>query len=577
MKKFEARDKTIRDIFTTDFYYVIPKFQRSYAWSKDNAQEMWDDIMSDGDLFLGSFVFNVASINEGYVEIVDGQQRITTINILLSVLRNKLKSIEEKDKAILIQNKLSFVSDIYDTNRPRLKPNNIINNFFEKTIQNYEWSGNFPKKIEKEHRQVKEVYDFFKEKLDELINESNKINKENIINIIKEVQKKIYTANIIWIEVANDEDAYFIFETMNARGEDLTVADLLKNYFFSKITNKKDESLVNVEEEWGLISENVKNVPRITTSKYLRYHWLSKYSFVTEKNLYRKIKRSNINPEKLLKELVHSSSWLSLLGSGDKNEWEVAIKEFKLKPSEIYNSIEALRVFGTTQCYVLFICLLTNIKHINFNFSYIFKKIENFHFIYSVISKQPGNKVEKLYSKTSKEINLVLEKEKQDAKITKEVKRILDNLINELKMPPFETFHEKFLEVGYKDKILVRYIFDRYNKYLSHKFSSSIDILNNTEYTVEHILPQDPKDWNLNKKEVYSYVNILGNLIIVDKKINGWMQNDPFESKLKKLKESNLPLIKDFISKYKNSNWNSNTIKERHKYLSELAYNKIWN
>lgn len=575
MKNFQAHHKTVRDLLGSNFYYLIPKFQRPYAWTKDNAQEMWEDLQSDSDLFFGSFVFNVENKEKGFIEIVDGQQRITTINILMSAVRNKMKEIGEEVEAHKIQEKISFTDDLSDESKPRLQANEYIKDIFENTIQSYEWSGNFPKKISKNIRQIKDVYEFFTEKLNDLIEENDVINNNIIILEIRNILKKLYESKIIWIEVSSDEDAYSIFETMNARGADLTAADLLKNYLFSKLSYK--ENFENIQDGWKNIENNVSNVPRLTISKYLRYYWLSKYDFITEKNLYRKIKQSTINPESLLEELNSSSEWFSLLGSGTEEEWGQKLENSKLNHKDIFSSLEAIRLFGTTQCYVLFLCLLRNIDKISINFSYIFKEIENFHFLYSAVSKQPGNKVEKLYSSTAKEINKLLEKECDLTKIANNVQSILSALKNKMEKPTYELFKERFNEISYKDGKIVSYIFDRLNRFNDHKLAANIKIFDNNEYNTEHILPKDPKKWGLEKKETEEYIDLLGNLIIVDRKVNGWMQNDVFADKIEKLKVSSLPIIKDFINEYKNVNWSKEDIINRQEKLAEVSFYKVWN
>lgn len=578
MKNFQAAHKTVRDILDSNFSYKIPKYQRPYSWSKDNAQELWDDLMSGNDLFLGSFVFNIDNKESGFVEIVDGQQRITTLNILLSVIRNKLREINEGDQAVKIQQKISFVSDIDNQDRPRLEANETIRELFENSIQKYEWNGIFPKLIsvnKKSGRQIREVFEFFKSELEDHFKKENIIQNNEIVTCIRNILKSVYESKIIWIEVETDEDAYTIFETMNARGADLTAADLLKNYIFSKLHESK-EGILEISGDWKTIEENVSNVPKLNISKFIRYYWISRYKFVTEKDLYREIKKSNIHPKDLLNELKDSSEWFSLLGNGTHEEWEEKLSSTNLKPKDIYNSLSSLRLFGTTQCFVLFLCLLSNLDKIKFNFSYIFKDVENFHFLYSAISKQPGNKVEKLYASASKNINEILSSEYDTGTISEKIQSELSKLKILLVRPPFELFEERFMELSYEDKPLINYIFDRFNQKLDHEYATKTKIFMNKDYNVDHILPKDAKNWNLKEKDTEEYVDKLGNLIMIDRKINGWMQNDIFEDKIKKLEASSLPLIKDFINKYKGQTWNRAKIEERQKKMAEIAFTEIW-
>ncbi len=96
--KIESTDQEIRTLLSSG-YYKIPRFQRPYSWDRENIQEFWDDVVRDhsGEYFIGSMV--VYKAHTQYFGVVDGQQRLTTITILLCVLRNTLSSLKFKDLA----------------------------------------------------------------------------------------------------------------------------------------------------------------------------------------------------------------------------------------------------------------------------------------------------------------------------------------------------------------------------------------------------------------------------------------------------------------------------------------------
>jgi uncharacterized protein with ParB-like and HNH nuclease domain len=105
--------KKIEEILSTSIQYVIPKYQRQYEWGKDEAIEFISDLLehtgNEGDsLFLGTIIFDNANIDEKQISIVDGQQRLTTILILLVALRELAKKINAESLATLIQQKITF-------------------------------------------------------------------------------------------------------------------------------------------------------------------------------------------------------------------------------------------------------------------------------------------------------------------------------------------------------------------------------------------------------------------------------------------------------------------------------------
>jgi uncharacterized protein with ParB-like and HNH nuclease domain len=100
--KIESTDQDIRTMLSSA-YYRIPRFQRPYSWERENIQEFWDDVVRDNpsDYFIGSMV--VYKEGQQRYGVVDGQQRLTTITILLCVLRNTLERLKLSDLAEGIQ------------------------------------------------------------------------------------------------------------------------------------------------------------------------------------------------------------------------------------------------------------------------------------------------------------------------------------------------------------------------------------------------------------------------------------------------------------------------------------------
>ncbi len=95
---FDAEDRAIREVLFGDEEFRIPRYQRHYAWTEDQISEFWNDVTgSNKNLFIGSFIFNYETVNDnGYVEVVDGQQRLLSFTIFSAVLgvhQSRLKTI----------------------------------------------------------------------------------------------------------------------------------------------------------------------------------------------------------------------------------------------------------------------------------------------------------------------------------------------------------------------------------------------------------------------------------------------------------------------------------------------------
>src|SRR3989339_2210544 len=95
--KFDAEDKTLTDILMGKEKYRIPRYQRPYSWTIDEVSDLWNDLKEKESVFLGSFVFNYEKYNEdGFVEVIDGQQRLITLTILMAVLRDLYRDLGEE-------------------------------------------------------------------------------------------------------------------------------------------------------------------------------------------------------------------------------------------------------------------------------------------------------------------------------------------------------------------------------------------------------------------------------------------------------------------------------------------------
>lgn len=244
--KIESADQTIEDLLKSG-YYIIPRFQRPYSWDAENVTEFWDDIIRDKptEYFIGSMV--VYKDGNRTFGVVDGQQRLTTITILLCVLRDSLinegftslaeglhQLIENKN----IDNESEFVLQT-ETSFP----------YFQDYIQNKDESELEPE-IRREEKNLAVAHNRFKKLVSDTIasiksdetNTKEEIN-ERIRKTLSEIRDALLGLNIILVKLEDEDDAYIIFETLNTRGKDLALADLVKNHF-TRLIKKKTKELI---------------------------------------------------------------------------------------------------------------------------------------------------------------------------------------------------------------------------------------------------------------------------------------------------------------------------------------------
>lgn len=573
--KFDAEDRRLSDIIAGQEKYKIPRYQRPYAWTIDYVSDLWNDLKEEESAFLGSFVFNYEKYEEGkFVEVIDGQQRLITLTILMAVLRDVYRDLGDDDKSRLTQETIAYKDLITGKETYRLKCGDSLNNFFCENIQKSNSNILSVTPREKEKKAVKDNYVFLKEKITNELNSFQ--NKPKKIEYLDKLKERVFDYKIIWIKTGSDDDAYSIFETVNARGADLTVADLLKNYLFSKLP-KTEDGIDVAKDEWLAIEETVENAGgRLNVSKFIRYFWLSKYSFVQEKKLYKEVKKTISDPNTFLSDISRASEYYYKIASdkANVNDWLEDFTDKKIA-QRIVETLNGLRIMGITQCYSLLFCLLMNKNKIGFNFSEVFKDIEKHHFGYSAICKLPGNVIEKIYFNTSNKIQEALKIADQEKRI-KSIQRELSSFKEELKRkyPSKDFFIEKFMDIEYKDYPLVIYILSNIEKLKGQRAEEP----NFTKTNIEHILPQDPSEWSLTKKEIKEYVNRLGNLTLISKKINGPMGNKLLKEKVELFKESKLNINKELLETFKKLKykWGAEEIDKRQRELAEYAYDIVW-
>jgi len=581
----ESKTKTLEEIiFGASIQQIkIPKYQRPYSWGTQQIEEFWDDIIQENPTcFIGPVIINTENLNmeeNNYVEVVDGQQRLITSTILSAVLRDTFKEFGDEKKARTLQHKfISFEDDDGEDKGYRLTTGMSTHDFFENNIQKENSNILDSNPETKEHKRVKENYKLLKKLLDthlrpETINE-NKINK---IASIRDILKKL---KVIEIQINNDSEAYEIFERVNNYGVDLSLSDLLKNHILKNSNNKDEASLT-----WLEIENNIRSADS-EMKKFIRYHWLSKYSFKTEKQLYNDIKDEIKDYDKFLLELLKASEiYNNILGPELSNYSELKVNNTSIG-KKIFNAIQASHLMSVSQDNVFYMALIRNIETNNLlvNPKRFLLFIEKFIFKYFAVCHFPANKVERIFSKYAIKLEEVCVENAPENTIKKNTDRLFNKFQEELEdLARTEAirglFIDKFQEIKYgtssKNRKLITYILNKFEENLNgrNEYSLNFDVIN-----IEHILPQKPDNWGYSRQQVKEYVNNIGNLVLIDQRLNGQMGNKPLEEKIPILSESTLKM-NDLIVRQINENaniWDKDSIEKRNNEIAVKSYESIW-
>lgn len=351
---FKSEPITVSTVFNG--FYQIPPYQRDYEWGTDEIDDIWNDITNaienQTDHFLGAFVFRGEKGKDTTFEVMDGQQRLITLTILLAAIRDNLDKLGEKKLAKGTQVSISS-PDKSGNETYKLILNRSAGKYIEELIQKYEDS----KKIlsspqSEEEKKIKKAYDYFDKKIKERLEVLADVSDKS--NFLKKLKEKIEEIYVIGIYVITEEDAYTIFEVLNDRGLELSVADLLKNLIFKKYEQSK---IKDAEDTWRKMIHLFEN-RKINFTKFLRHFWLSKYKFVSTPELFKDIKKETQSHDSermsnFLSEINKESRSYTSLHSPNQTDFD----EFSQKKKDVLEILLNIKLFDVKQCYSLMLAL----------------------------------------------------------------------------------------------------------------------------------------------------------------------------------------------------------------------------
>lgn len=601
---FNSESITLQSFFT-DKKYTIPRYQREYSWGKEQLEDFYSDIISNikeengkyetHEYFFGTVILvgNMEK-HDKPIEIIDGQQRITTITIFLSALSNVLFKYNKELSQILWKYIITQDNDgkLYtviknDTAYPyfqeKIQRRNIkIESDIDKGV--YPIIGDDIKKLEEEltaeERLIKEAYDFFEEKLsDENLSapvfKNSSLSKEEKLKLIRD---QLLRSSFVYIISENVNDVNVIFENINSKGLRLSALDLIKNEIFS-VQNETVPS-DKARDIWSNIKSNLQSGGKnISVQKFYRYFWLSRYTPSPEKDLYKKFKK-NISEKDYMNFLdaleKASKNYVRIVKPKD-DYFRVSPKGNNVGKEDLECLIRSLNfiqdTFNIEQVQVLLITLIEKYQSELLSFKNMMSMVrflEEFHFIYNGIMKESTNRLVNIYGKISRKI-CKLENKDKIVNVCNELKQEFKALLPE----DNQKFLSNFVQLSYSSKTdnmkdkqkrtnqIAKYAIYKIEEKLSEGKNSSFD---RVLATIEHIIPVS------NTKNEELVLNI-GNLIILENILNRECRSRSYKEKVSFYKKSNYQFVKVFLSNY--SHFDESDVEKRSEAIGLELYNLI--
>ena len=562
----QAGEITLNKLLNTSRQFIVPIFQRNYSWQKSQYEQLWFDILRASKFkekqnhFIGSIVYIDMGTPAGRPQqllLIDGQQRLTTISILLCAIKDYVQKFNLETKLInlaKIKNQFLYNSDEIDEDKYKLLLNVQDKETYIKLIDNTIFTVNKPA------TNIIKCYEFFYERIEDFIKQDGQID---------EIYAGIFKLSLVSISLDKDSDnPQMIFESMNSTGKDLSQTDLLRNYLLMDLTPEKQTRLYKtywkpMEELFG--EDIYKN--DVNKFDYFIRDFLTLKSdtgYICKiNNVYENFKRyyldNNCEKFAVLKDLFTYAKYyacIDLLQEND-NELKLYWQEFKKLDSHVVYPF-LLKLYDDYSRQIL---IKEDFKKIlQVVISYLWRR---------AICEIPTNSL----SKTFATLYQAVDKE--------------DYVNSIIKAFVFKSIYKRFpSDYEVREKLQTKDIYHfRLRKYLlealeNYYHKEPID-LNTANYTIEHIMPQNiehnlswqqmlGEDW----QEVHSlYLHSLGNLTITG--YNAEMSNKSFGEKVNGesgFKHSHLKLNESIAQC---DVWNKKSIQRRTNILTDIIL-KIW-
>ena len=562
----QAGETTLNKLLNTSRQFIVPIFQRNYSWQKSQYEQLWFDILRASKFkekqnhFIGSIVYIDMGTPAGRPQqllLIDGQQRLTTISILLCAIKDYVQKFNLETKLInlaKIKNQFLYNSDEIYEDRYKLLLNVQDKETYIKLIDNTIFTVNKPV------INIIKCYEFFYERIEDFIKQHGQID---------EIYAGIFKLSLVSISLDKDSDnPQMIFESMNSTGKDLSQTDLLRNYLLMDLTPEKQTRLYKtywkpMEELFG--EDIYKN--DVNKFDYFIRDFLTLKSDTGHickiNNVYENFKRyyldNNCEKFAVLKDLFTYAKYYACIDLLQENDDELKLywQEFKKLDSHVVYPF-LLKLYDDYSRQIL---IKEDFKKIlQVVISYLWRR---------AICEIPTNSL----SKTFATLYQAVDKE--------------DYVNSVIKAFVFKSSYKRFpSDYEVREKLQTKDIYHfRLRKYLlealeNYYHKEPID-LNTANYTIEHIMPQNiehnlswqqmlGEDW----QEVHSlYLHSLGNLTITG--YNAEMSNKSFVEKVNGesgFKYSHLKLSESIAQC---DVWNKKAIQRRTNILTDIIL-KIW-
>jgi uncharacterized protein YaaW (UPF0174 family) len=560
---FKTENNTYRKLIGNGLTYQIPRFQRDYSWTDEEWEDLWADILGtvqqggEPAHYMGYLVLQ--SQDEKCFDVIDGQQRLTTLSlIVLAVLKNLKRLVDEGKNPDQTQQRLEQIRNTYVgyldpvtlVTRSKLTLNRNNDSYYQTYLVPL---GHLPMRgFRASEHSLRKAFEWYEKHIRDYAKKQGGDEGVALASLVETMSDRLF---FTVISVTDELNAYKVFETLNARGVRLSSTDLLKNYLFS-VLHKQNEhpgEMKALEDRWEAM---VTRLGSESFPDFLRSHWNSRKTFVRQSDLFKTI-RSRVSDREAVFELLRGmeedmDTYLALTNP-EASHWNVTLKAYA----------QQLRMFKVRQPFPLILAAHRALPEEQF--TKILRACTVIAFRYNVIGNLPTNEQERTYYAAA---------QKFSHGSATSAQQLLESL--QAIYPKDDQFKAAFSEkiirtTDARNNRVVRYILcELERQHCGQDYDFESDTFN-----IEHVLPQNPEaNWEqFTDEEVEAMTYRIGNMALLAKGANKDIGNADYLTKRPILQTSSFDLTRKLAEE--NANWTPERIAARQKMLAKLA-TAIW-
>ncbi len=592
--QIEVKHPTVEEVFTASFY-EIPAFQREYVWRESQVNSLLSDALealfdengsaTTGEYFIGSIVAYLDS--NGVFQLIDGQQRLTTLFICLCAIRDARKSANDPESVSFLD---GMIKDQYQTldgttgSRLRLKP------LYEDAGDTLELIaiGKFDELVDRKNlprsaRNLIDAYETVSEFLGERFN-------GDVVGIRKFQAHLTKRVRLVRIQTLGISDALRIFETINDRGVGLNALDLLKNLLFMQVDRSDFDKLTSI---WKEMVHTIEKTGRGEKPlRFLRYFVMANYPGARKKN-------KPLTEDDLYEWLTENKATIGIttqpISFAKKlHSAAQAYRKFVVEPDSSLANIYSLSGRARQHLVILLACDALEDESL----AVVTRQLERL-FVAYVLAQEPTKALDIIFADEAPKLREWIAQHKTrnafndalcarlDVWVQREIERLRPRVMAALD------------RLSLDRKTTCKFVLWRLAQHLEAVAGSPLadtSILHFTKFDVEHILPNTPtSDYlgSFDKSVEYNiYKQMIGNLTLLEKPINASIGRDYFSVKKIEYQKSGLFMTKSLSESQsvgsntgfakaaklltQHSVWNSTAILSRQADLKRMALD-LWN